>query len=107
MLELKKVASNGSFIERSRIGRMHGSALPYYSELPSFLSPRRSMRDLSPVGLQSELDLDQLRARLRRMTDAELRHFRQSARFMCSPAANHGAAQRECFVIQLGEARAE
>ena len=65
------------------------------------------MRDLSPVGLQSELDLDQLRARLRKMTDAELRHFGQSARYMCSPAANHGAPPRECFMIQLEEARRE
>ncbi len=47
---------------------------------------------------QDAIDLDELRARLRKMTDAELRR---------SPATNLGQPPREPFVIQLREARAE
>jgi hypothetical protein len=45
-----------------------------------------------------------LRARLRRMSDRELRRFGKSARYMCSPEANLGKAPRRVFVIQLREA---
>jgi hypothetical protein len=53
------------------------------------------------------VDLDELRARLRKMTDAELIAFGKAARYMCSPAANLGKPPREVFVMQLKEARAE
>jgi hypothetical protein len=50
------------------------------------------------------LDLEALRARLRRMNDQELLRFGKSARYMCSPAANLGQEPRQGFVIQLREA---
>ena len=39
---------------------------------------------------KDDIDLDDLRARLRKMTDAELIAFGKAARHMCSPAANLG-----------------
>jgi hypothetical protein len=59
------------------------------------------------IAIQADIDLEQLRARLRKMADSELRHFGRAARFMCSPGANLGKPPRECFVIQFEEARAE
>jgi hypothetical protein len=59
------------------------------------------------IAIQTDIDLEQLRARLRKMTDSELRRFGRAARFMCSPGANLGRPPRECFVIQFEEARAE
>jgi hypothetical protein len=56
---------------------------------------------------QDAIDVDELRARLRKMTDAELIAFGKAARNMCSPAANLGQPPREPFMIQLREARAE
>jgi hypothetical protein len=50
--------------------------------------------------------VEEFRARLRKMTDAELLRFGKAARYMCSPAANFGKP-REAFVIQLRECRAE
>jgi hypothetical protein len=54
-----------------------------------------------------ELDLEQLRARLRKVSDAELLRFEQAAKYRCSPEANLGHPPREPFVIQLREAREE
>jgi hypothetical protein len=65
------------------------------------------MSHLSGIAIQTDIDLDELHARLRKMTDAELRNFGKAAKFMCSPGANLGEPPRECFVIQLKEARAE
>jgi hypothetical protein len=63
---------------------------------------------LSSPQLTSEaVDMDELRARLRKMTDADLIAFGKAARYMCSPAANLRQPPREPFVIQLREARAE
>ena len=53
---------------------------------------------------ENGLDLEALRARLRRMTDRELLRFGKSARYMCSPEANLGKAPRQAFVVQLREA---
>jgi len=53
---------------------------------------------------EKELDLDALRARLRRMSDRDLLRFGKSARYMCSPEANLGKEPRKAFVIQLREA---
>lgn len=55
----------------------------------------------------SEIDLDELRARLQKMSDAELLRFGKAAAAMCSPQANLGRSLRETFVIQLKEARQE
>jgi hypothetical protein len=53
-----------------------------------------------------EADLSELRARLRRMTDAELQRFEAAAKYMCSPEANYGTTKQE-FRIQLREAKSE
>ena len=56
---------------------------------------------------ENELDLEALRARLRRMSEKELLRFGQAARYMCSPAANDGGEPRQVFVVQLREAEEE
>jgi hypothetical protein len=61
-----------------------------------------------PVGFsdsQNEVDLDTLRARLRKMTDGELARFGRTAQYMCSPRPNLGKPPRQVFVIQLEEAQ--
>jgi hypothetical protein len=58
------------------------------------------------IAIRTDIDLEQLRARLRKMTEAELIRFGKAARFMCRSARN-GETPRECFVVQLEEARAE
>jgi hypothetical protein len=63
-----------------------------------------------PVGFsdsQNEVDLDTLRARLRKMTDGELARFGRTAQYMCSPRPNLGKPPRQVFVIQLEEAKIE
>jgi hypothetical protein len=49
-----------------------------------------------------EIDLDELRTRLRKMTDEDLLRFGKAARFMC-----RDKSPREVFLVQLEEARAE
>jgi hypothetical protein len=58
-------------------------------------------------GGDEPLDLDQLRAKLRTMTDRELRTFGKAATSLCSPQANFGKLPRLVFVQQLEEATAE
>jgi hypothetical protein len=58
------------------------------------------------IAIQDSINLEELRARLRKMTDAELIRFGKAARFMRHPGRN-GEPPRECFVIQFEEARAE
>lgn len=65
------------------------------------------MADLSHLSTERPLDIEPLRQRLAKMTDAELRKFGEASRFVCSPGANLGKPPRDVFVIQLGEARAE
>ena len=55
----------------------------------------------------AEVDLEEVRARLRKMTEQQLRKFGDAAKFMCSPGANFGEPPRKPFLVQLGEARAE
>ena len=55
----------------------------------------------------TNLDIDALRARLRKMSDEELREFGKAARYMVSPRANMGKPPLSAFVLQLEEARAE
>jgi hypothetical protein len=50
---------------------------------------------------ENELDLEALRAKLRRMSDRDLLRFGRAARYMCSAFANHGKAPRREFEIQL------
>jgi hypothetical protein len=50
---------------------------------------------------------EEVRQRLRRMTDEQLQRFGAAARYMCSPEASFGKPARQNFVIQLEEAIAE
>jgi hypothetical protein len=52
-------------------------------------------------------DVEELRRRLRKMSDEELREFGKAARYMVSPTANMGKPPQPAFVLQLEEARAE
>ncbi len=64
----------------------------------------------SSVGFSNkdgEVDLESLRARLRKMDDEELRRYGRAAKSMCSPEANMRKPPRQTFIIQLEEARAE
>ena len=63
--------------------------------------------DLSHISIEREINIEELRQRLGKMTDGELRQFGEASRFMCSPGANLGKPPRDVFVIQLNEARAE
>jgi hypothetical protein len=54
-----------------------------------------------------DFNLEELRARLRKMTDEELLRSGKAGRHMCSPEANFVKPPREVFVIQLRECRAE
>jgi len=56
---------------------------------------------------ENEVVLESLRTRLRKMSDQELLRFSQSAKYMCSPAANSGEPPRHVFLIQLREVRTE
>ena len=60
---------------------------------------------MNPHKLQ--LDLEELRARLRNMKDAELNHFLMSVMQMCTPIANMGQPPRDEFIVQLAEIKAE
>jgi hypothetical protein len=55
----------------------------------------------------ADFDVEDLRARLRKMSDEELRKFGKAARYMTSPTANMGKPPLPTFVLQLEEARAE
>ena len=69
---------------------------------------RRNSGPTKMNGIKLEgFDIEKLRERLRKMTDAQLLEFGRAARQLCSPEANFGKPPREVFVIQLEEARAE
>ncbi len=51
--------------------------------------------------------VDELRERLQKMSDVELRKFGQATQHMVSPKANPGQPPQEVFAIQLDEARKE
>jgi len=53
---------------------------------------------------ENELDLEALRAKLRRMSDDALNRFGQAARYICSPAAKHARRKQRVFVIKLRQA---
>lgn len=55
----------------------------------------------------SPFDVEDLRARLRRMDDEMPLGFGRSAAYMCSPWATLGKPPRDVFVVQLSEAREE
>jgi hypothetical protein len=55
----------------------------------------------------SEFNLENLRARLQRMSDEQSIQFGRACRELLTPQANLGRPPREVFVIQLQEARKE
>jgi hypothetical protein len=60
------------------------------------------------IGFKPDVvEVTELRERLQKMSEAELLAFGKDAKYMCSPRANIGKPPRECFVIQLNEAKAE
>jgi hypothetical protein len=63
--------------------------------------------DLSRIALESDLNVDELRGRLARMTDRALVEFGRAAAYMCTAYANLGQPPRKPFVLQLETARAE
>jgi hypothetical protein len=62
---------------------------------------------VSEIQVSDQIDIEGLRERLRKMTDAELLRFGKDNRYMCSPYANLGKPPLEAFLIQLHEARSE
>jgi len=60
----------------------------------------------SPDG-EDSVDLEQLRARLRGMTDRELEQACKAGDYKCTPQANLGKPPREIHVIERREAWAE
>jgi len=53
------------------------------------------------------LQLEELRARLRKMGDADLLRFGRAAASLCRPGEQFGHPPRQVFVDQLQEARDE
>jgi hypothetical protein len=51
-------------------------------------------------------DIEQIRERIRKMSDAELRKYGRAARELADPKKNYGP-RNPAFQIQLDEARAE
>ncbi len=64
------------------------------------------MMDYKPEQ-EDTVDLEQLRTRLRKMSDAALLHWGRCGVRLCSAEFNRGKPSRQVFVIQLEEARAE
>ena len=52
-------------------------------------------------------DIEQLRARLRKMSEKELIEFGKNVRYLCSPEANFGRPPLESWSMQLEEAKGE
>ena len=50
------------------------------------------------------INVEEFRARLRKMTDAQLLGYGKAARFMCSPIAYFGKAPRETLLSNCGSA---
>jgi len=59
------------------------------------------------IAIGTPIDLGNLRERLRRMSNDELRKFGKACAYMCSPKGNLGKARGQNFVTQLDEARHE
>src|SRR5215469_13956853 len=64
------------------------------------------MNEIPPFAAPLSSDINELRARLRAMSNAQLRRFARTARLMCSRVAQFGPGDRTpvAFEIQLEEA---
>jgi hypothetical protein len=47
--------------------------------------PSREYGDLSRIALEGDLDVDELRARLEKVSDRQLLEFGHAAAYMCTP----------------------
>ncbi len=56
--------------------------------------------------IQTSQDIERIRARIRKMTDLELRKYGRAARDLSDPKKNFGPPN-PAFKVQLDEARAE
>jgi hypothetical protein len=63
--------------------------------------------DLSHLSRPASIDVDAIRARLRKLLDPELIEYGKSCVFLCSPKQNFGKPPLEVWTVQLREARAE
>lgn len=63
--------------------------------------------DLSHLSVSQVIDLDAIRARLRKLSEDKLIEYGQSCAYLCSPGANFGMPPLEVWTAQLDEARAE
>jgi hypothetical protein len=61
---------------------------------------------MGSVGFQP-FQLDEVRTRLRKMSDADLLRFGRAAASLCKPDGSFGQPPRKVFVEQLDEARRE
>jgi hypothetical protein len=91
---LKKGAQPGEALHNKL-----GSALVHSRSLPRPQQGRPALIELRPESR------DELRKRLRKMSDLELRRFGRRARKLSDPKMNSGAT--EPHVVELEEARAE
>ena len=64
------------------------------------------MMDYKPEQ-EDTVDLEQLRTRLRKVSDEALLHWGRCGVRLCSAEFNRGKPPRQVFVIQLEDARAE
>jgi hypothetical protein len=62
---------------------------------------------VSEIRVPDSFDVEALRGRLSKMTDAELLRFGKYAKYMTTRYANMGKPPQDAIVIQLREARAE
>jgi hypothetical protein len=60
-----------------------------------------------PSNAFNVLDLDELRKRLRKMSDNDLIKFGKDCAFLCSPKQDFGKPPDKVWSVQLTEARAE
>jgi hypothetical protein len=66
-----------------------------------------AMWQQGPSSAFDGVDIEELRTRLRKMSDNQLIEFGRAARFMCSLEASFGKPPRAVFVDQLNAAREE
>jgi hypothetical protein len=65
------------------------------------------LSDIQGVGFSHDNNGEDLRKRLRQMSNEELHHEIRAATYMCSPQVNFGNPPLEVFVVYLSEAREE
>lgn len=78
----------------------------FYPRAADVLNVYGKLFFMSSVGFQP-FQIEEVRERLRKMTDAELIRYGRALAGMCSPQANFGEPPLQVFVDQLREARAE